>query len=206
MPTPNPMSLLYRALEHPWVYALNQFINPWTVDAYAGFVRGKVRPDSDSRVLDIGCGLGAHYSMLTPCRYTGIDINAAYVAHAARRYGDVFQVMDAGALTFAPGSFDAAVSVATCHHLSDQTIRAMIKSVLGVLKPGGLFHIIDPVLPLDPNQRFKRWLFENDRGRFQRRLEAMRALLASEAPIADEALHCGPAHDVSYFALRRDER
>jgi SAM-dependent methyltransferase len=193
--------LLHRVLEHPLAFSLNQLINPWTVGAYADFVRGKVRRGAESRILDIGCGLGAHYPLLAPCRYTGIDINPAYVAHAARRYGNVFQVMDAGVLSFAPDSFDAAVSVATCHHLSDQTIRAMIRSVLGVLRPGGLFHVIDPVLPLNPSQRFKRWLFENDRGRFQRRLEAMRTLLASETTIADEAFYRGPMHDVCYFAL-----
>jgi SAM-dependent methyltransferase len=200
---PSFTPLLHRVLEHPLAFTLNQMINPWTVGTYADFVRTKVGHDAGTRILDIGCGIGAHRALLVPCRYLGIDINPAYIEEARRRHGEEFAVMDAAELKFENASFDTAVSVATCHHLSDQTIRAMIGEVMRVLAKDGIFHIIDPVLPLDPSQRFKRWLFESDRGRFQRRLDQMKALLTSCARLVGEDLHRGPMHDVCYFALAR---
>ena len=193
--------VLHRILEHPFAYSLNQMLNPWTVAAYRDFVRDKVQRGPETRVLDVGCGVGANWDVLMPCRYTGIDINPAYISEAERRHGRAFFTMDASALTFADSSFDTAVSVATCHHLSDQTIRAMVSDMKRVLAPGGLFHVIDPVLPARPNAHFKRWLFEHDRGRNQRTRRQMLELFGPLGRIVDQDVVEGPMHDVLYLAL-----
>ena len=36
--------------------------------------------------------------------------------------------MDAGQMTFSPGEFDDAVSIATAHHLTDDQLAAMVRS------------------------------------------------------------------------------
>jgi ubiquinone/menaquinone biosynthesis C-methylase UbiE len=195
------LPLHHRLLEHPIVFSLNQKLNPWTVGTYENYVRTRVKLTPAMRVLDIGCGLGAHKPMLTPGKYTGIDINAEYVAHASRRYGNGFLVMDANSIAFPDRSFEAAVSVATCHHLSDDVIKSMISEVLRILTPEGILHIIDPVLPINPLAKFKTRIFLSDRGQFQRTLPDMRALLSSCANIVDEDLDQGRLHDVCYFAL-----
>jgi SAM-dependent methyltransferase len=195
------LSLYYRLLEHPVVFSLTQKLNPWTGGAYENFVCTKVKLTPAMRVLDVGCGLGAHKPMLEPGKYTGIDINSDYIAYALRRYGGGFLVMDANAIKFPAGSFEAAVSVATCHHLSDDVIRSMIVEVIRTLMPSGIFHIVDPVLPGNPNAKFKRRIFLSDRGRYQRTLSQMRALLSSCANVQDEDLYQGPLHDISYFGL-----
>jgi SAM-dependent methyltransferase len=201
MPLQDRRPLLHRILEHPFAYSLNQMLNPWTVTAYHDFVKNKVRRGPETRILDVGCGVGANWDVLMPCRYTGIDINPAYIFQAERRHGGNFLTMDAGSLTFGDASFDAAVSVATCHHLSDQTIRAMVSDVKRVLAHGGIFHVIDPVLPASPNAHFKRWLFEHDRGQHQRTRDQMLELFTPLAEIIDQEVVNGPMHDVVYLAL-----
>ena len=193
--------LPYRLLEHPAVFSLTQKLNPWTVGAYENFVRSKVKLTPAMRVLDIGCGVGVHKAMLEPGVYTGIDINPAYIDYASRRHGSGFLVMDANAIEFPSHSFEAALSVATCHHLSDDVIRSMVKEVMRVMTPEGKLHIVDPVLPVNPQAKMKTRIFLSDRGQFQRTFSQMRALLSSCGKITDEDVHEGLVHDVSYFAV-----
>jgi SAM-dependent methyltransferase len=193
--------MIYQVLEHPWVYALNQKLNPWTVGSYRRFVETKVRQASNARVLDVGCGLGDYRPLLGPCVYTGIDLNPRYIESASRRYGEGFQVMDASRLSFPSDSFDVAFSVATCHHLSDAEIRAMITEIGRALSPSGHIHIIDPILPIDTSQSFKTWVFQSDRGRFQRTKQQMVDLMSSCGSLVEQDIDSGPVHDVLYVKL-----
>jgi SAM-dependent methyltransferase len=68
-------------------------------------------------ILEVGCGTGViaeELSRIAPARVTGLDIDAAMLALAARQESRVIYVQgDAHALPFSDASFDAVV----CHYL-----------------------------------------------------------------------------------------
>jgi SAM-dependent methyltransferase len=193
----NPLGLL----EHPLVYGFSQKLNPMTVGLYRRLLSDHVAAKTRGPVLDIGCGVGAHRQLFPTCEYVGIDVNPEYIAAATRAYGSGFFAMDAGAMTFPAASFEAAFSVATCHHLDDERIRLMTSEVMRILRPNGAFHIIDPVLPTSSRAALKRLLFQNDRGRHQRTVSSLTGLLARFARIQGLDLRSGVLHDVCYIRL-----
>lgn len=192
-----------RVFDHPWVFELSQRAIPFTVWVYEDLARRHVTFDAADRLLDIGCGVGWHRRLFHHVDYTGVDINPGYVARATRMYGRRFHVMDASRLGFRDAVFDGAICIATLHHLPDDLVRSMIRDALRVIKPAGALHIIDPVLPLDSGARLKRFVFENDRGRFQRTLPQLSQLVAEEGRVANQDLRRGVLHDVAYFRISR---
>lgn len=194
----------FRALfDSPWVYAASQRLIPFTVWVYQDLIRRHALARPGARVLDVGCGVGAHRRFFPDCDYRGVDISPGYIEQANRRYGGGFRVMDATRLDYPPESFDQTLCVATFHHLSDEQVRAAITETWRVVRPGGAVHIIDPVIASDPRAWVKQWVFANDRGRFQRTREQMRDLVADVAPIQESELVCGRLHDVIYLGLAK---
>ena len=188
-------------LEDPRLFRFSQKLNPMTVGLYRQLLERHVASQPIASVLDIGCGVGAHRPLFPGKRYAGVDVNPAYIAMATRTYGDGFRVMDAGALDFPTGTFDAAFTTATCHHIDDDTVESMVREALRVVSPGGAFHIVEPVVPVSPRAAVKRFLFANDRGRHQRTLEALTSLLQKRARIETVDMHAGVLHDVCYVRL-----
>ena len=188
-------------LERPGVFSFTQKLNPMTVTLYRRLVEDHVVVPVGGGVLDIGCGVGAHRPLFPGRRYSGIDINPAYVDEANRRHGGGFHVMDAGALQFPAGAFDAAFTVATCHHLDDRTVAAMVVEAIRVVGAGGAVHIVDPVMPVSKRAPLKRMLFANDRGRCQRTVRQLTELLARAARVTCVELRSGVLHDVCYVRL-----
>jgi SAM-dependent methyltransferase len=188
-------------LEDPRLYRFSQKLNPMTVGLYRQLLQQHVASEPITSVLDIGCGVGAHRSLFPGTRYAGIDVNPAYVEMATRHYGEGFRVMGAGALDFDTGTFDAAFTTATCHHLDDETVASMVAEALRVVAPGGAFHIVEPVVPTSPRGAIKRVLFANDRGRHQRTLHALTSLVQKHGRIQSVDLRAGVLHDVCYVRL-----
>ena len=191
---------LYALLEDPRVFGFTQKLNPMTVRLYHKLLQTYIVDPRPGSVLDIGCGVGAHRPFFPTQRYTGIDINPAYVSMAARAYGDGFQVMDASRLQFGNATFDNVFTVATCHHLDDPTVGSMVSEALRVVAPGGAFHIIEPVIPVSPRAVVKRMLFASDRGRHQRTIHQLTGLMGA-GRVTSFDLHAGVLHDVCYLRL-----
>ena len=191
----------FALLEHPRVFGYTQMLNPMTVGLYRRLVREHVRLEPGGSVLDVGCGIGVYRPLFTNARYVGIDINSAYVEAARTTFGDMFHVMDAGALEFAESTFDAVFTVATCHHLDDGRVVSMVRAALRVLKPGGALHVIDPVWPVSRRAVIKRLLFHHDRGRFQRTVAQLTTLLSGQARVSRVDVQSGVLHDVYYARL-----
>lgn len=119
--------------------------------ARAGWVRGE-------RILEIGCAAGEAARHLAEClevEVTGVDLDAAAV-EAARglrpgRGRCVFLRADAGALPFAPASFDGAYSEAALSPLEDQERAAA--EYARVLRPGALLVVNDFALRREASPR-----------------------------------------------------
>jgi 2-polyprenyl-3-methyl-5-hydroxy-6-metoxy-1,4-benzoquinol methylase len=94
------------------------------------------------RVLEIGCGMGFHAELLARAgaELTTIDISPTSIEATQRRFqlkgpeGDIRQ-MDAEALEFDDGTFDAVWSWGVIHHSSRTAM--ILREIRRVLKPGG---------------------------------------------------------------------
>jgi 2-polyprenyl-3-methyl-5-hydroxy-6-metoxy-1,4-benzoquinol methylase len=99
------------------------------------------------RVLEIGCGLGAHAELLSEaeCNLTCIDLTEKGVANTRKRlnlrglHADVRQ-MDAEHMDFPDGEFDFVWSWGVIHHSADT--ERIVRNVSRVLKPGGEFRLM----------------------------------------------------------------
>lgn len=98
-------------------------------------------------VLDIACGEGYGSSILAEAArsVTGVDVDAAAVAHAGKAYPRAnlkFMHGDCAAIPLADASVDCVVSFETLEH-HDQH-EEMLREVKRVLRPGGVLVISTP--------------------------------------------------------------
>jgi SAM-dependent methyltransferase len=99
------------------------------------------RLDSDSLVLDIGCGPGRVLGFLARrgVRCVGLDRSRISVGLAVERYGRPGVVGDNLRLPFATGIADVVISDGVIHHTDDPR-EALIENCR-VLKPGGQMYL-----------------------------------------------------------------
>jgi SAM-dependent methyltransferase len=181
-------------------YSLTQLLGGPTIRRYHAFVRAHIPQDPVRRMLEIGCGVGSARPWFGG-NYTGIDINPEYIARAKKSFSGDFRVMDAGQMTFSPGEFDDAVSIATAHHLTDDQLAAMVRSATAA---AATLHVIDAILPISPASLFKTALFRMDRGRHVRTFEQLRSFVDRHARVEFSEAAEGPLHDVCYIRALRN--
>jgi SAM-dependent methyltransferase len=89
--------------------------------------------DGPSRLLDVGCGTGAHTAAIAERGWTvtGVDVSEDQLQLARERGIDVV-VADAAALPFGDESFDAVVSM--CTHTDVDDFAAVVQQISRVLK------------------------------------------------------------------------
>lgn len=193
---------IYRLLELPVVYQVNQLIATPTRKLFQKLIERNVPTNTNNRILDIACGLSGYKSFLQG-QYVGIDINADYVASAASPSSS-YSVMDCTALGFRDESFDIAITVALTHHLSPDQLAMMVREALRVTRKDGTVYILDAILPVSPIRPFKTWWFQMDRGNWPRTLKEMQLLIGQNAHIATHEVATGPLHDVALFQCVRN--
>lgn len=106
------------------------------VEHVRAFVEARPPGSAPTRILDIGCGTGAHLDALGALgAVTGVDASPAMVerARAGHPHADV-RVADACALPFQE-AYDVTFSNAVFHWIPDQ--EALLASVARSLAPGG---------------------------------------------------------------------
>jgi SAM-dependent methyltransferase len=100
-------------------------------------------PDSDRRVLDIGCGIGALFSSIGAARVVGLDFVHAGLLQTRRRFPESrLACGDGMTLPFADGAFDAITAQHVIEHLSDAD--AACDEWKRVLRIGGRLLIVTP--------------------------------------------------------------
>jgi cyclopropane fatty-acyl-phospholipid synthase-like methyltransferase len=129
-----------------------------------------IRPQSEERLLDIGCGPGSMLPFLPPCHYMGFDANESYIAFAKKRYGERGEfVCDrvSNRTVQKYGTFDIVLAFGLIHHLDDSEARELFRLAYTALEPGGRMVTHDGCYA--PNQSAaKRYMLSRDRGRFVR--------------------------------------
>jgi len=166
-------------MEQPLVYRLWQA--PFAARKLAPVLSrhdlGKV-----GRVLDVACGPGTNASQFAAADYVGIDVNDRYIMTAQSRYHGRFITADAikwSAETVE--EFDFILVNSFLHHLDDDSVRVLLRSLRSRLAPQGRFHILELVLP--DSLGVARTLARLDRGHYARLLEEWRRLLSEELRI-----------------------
>jgi SAM-dependent methyltransferase len=93
------------------------------------------------RVLDLGCGAGAHSAMLRDAGFvaTSVDASAGLAAEAKRRWNVDVQLMHFDELDFVD-AFDGIWASATLMHARAEQLPAIFASIRRATKDGGVFH------------------------------------------------------------------
>lgn len=100
-------------------------------------------PESDRRVLDIGCGIGALFPSIGAARVVGLDFVHAGLQQTRRRFPESrLACGDGMTLPFADGAFDAITAQHVIEHLSDA--GAACDEWKRVLRIGGRLLIVTP--------------------------------------------------------------
>ena len=107
--------------------------------------RSNIRRMRLGRTLDVGCGNGRNLSYL-PAGSVGVDHNAHLVAAARARGCRAYTVEDffADPAVSAPGSYDAILAAHLIEHLTADEARAVMRSYLPLVRPGGRVVFITP--------------------------------------------------------------
>ncbi|MGD1900852.1 MAG: class I SAM-dependent methyltransferase [Geitlerinemataceae cyanobacterium] len=125
--------------------------------------------DPDSKALDLCCGCGqATAFLLERSRHvTGLDASPRSIASAQRNVPDATYVEAfAQDLPFEDASFDLVHTSAALHEMDRDTLKKILWEVHRVLKPGGVFALVDLHRPTNPifwpGLATFMWLFETE--------------------------------------------
>ena len=116
-------------------------LSPFTV------VQDVAGPPAGQRVVDVGCGDGALVEALAKAGYVaeGVEPGADAIALARRRAPHLsFQQSGAEQLPLGDGCFDVVAMVNSLHHVPPPLMQRAIAETRRVLKPAGLFVVIEP--------------------------------------------------------------
>lgn len=123
----------------------------------------------ETQVLDLCCGGGqaTKYLVQASEHVTGLDASPVALARAAKTAPNACYVEGlAQNLPFGESRFDLVHTSVAMHEMTPEELQQIFKEVHRVLKPGGIFTIIDlhqPTNPLFiPGLTLFMWLFETD--------------------------------------------
>ncbi|MEM7763026.1 MAG: class I SAM-dependent methyltransferase [Pseudomonadota bacterium] len=127
-------------------------------DSMSAFVKVRYPDLKPQRILDVGCTIG-HNTLPWVRTFPDAEVHAIDVAAPALRYGHAraqalglpvhFRQMNATALDYPDNHFDVVFNSMFLHELPIKDIRAVLKEVHRVLKPGGMLLTME----LPPNNQ-----------------------------------------------------
>lgn len=123
----------------------------------------------DARVLDLCCGSGQATAVLAQYsqQVTGLDASPRSLARARQNVPEADYVEAfAEEMPFPDNTFDLVHTSAALHEMAPEQLRMIVAEVYRVLKPGGIFALVDfhrPTNPLFwPGVAAFLWLFETE--------------------------------------------
>ncbi|MBN1262475.1 MAG: class I SAM-dependent methyltransferase [Anaerolineae bacterium] len=124
--------------------------------------------DSQTRVLDVGCGAGATSCYLAKtyrCRVVGVDLHAGMIASARARAARegvtdlvAFRAADVLALPFDAGAFDVVLCESVLTFVAEKA--AAIQELVRVTKPGGRVGLNEEIWLQSPTETLKQYAIE----------------------------------------------
>ena len=102
------------------------------------------------RILDLGCGTGLeleyYFDVNPPARVTGIDLSKKMLNALREKFPNkVIQLIQGSyfAIPLGIAEYDAAVSVESLHHFTQEEKRGLYAKLFRSLKPGSSFILTD---------------------------------------------------------------
>jgi ubiquinone/menaquinone biosynthesis C-methylase UbiE len=108
---------------------------------------------SDTQVLDLCCGSGqtTHFLVKSSQNVTGLDASPKSLQRARLNVPEASYVEAfAEEMPFADNLFDVVHTSVALHEMQPQQLRKIINEVYRVLKPGGVFTLVDFHAPTNP--------------------------------------------------------
>ncbi len=125
--------------------------------------------EKNTEVLDLCCGAGQTTKILVQFsdRVTGLDISPVALAKAAKNVPQATYVEgEAQNMPWADNRFDLVHTSVALHEMNPQELEQILREVYRVLKPGGVFTLVDFHQPTNwlfwPPLAVFMWLFETE--------------------------------------------
>ena len=127
------------------------------------FTAGCLPQTPGARILDLGCGtgleLGYYFESVPTARVTGVDLAPGMLDALRRKFPDRALTLVLGSyfdVPFGEEAFDAAVSVESLHHFTQEEKIPLYAKLYNALKPGGFFILTDYFAVSDEEESFHR--------------------------------------------------
>ena len=144
-------------------YEAHMLNNIDSAEAFYSFTANLLPDAPDVRILDLGCGTGLElnwYFQSNPtAKVTGIDLSSGMLAVLREKYPDKVLELICGSYFDVPlgeDTFDAAVSVESLHHFTEEEKLPLYAKLCNALKPGGYFVLTDYFALSDGEERMHR--------------------------------------------------
>lgn len=135
------------------------------------YCRDFIKAKDGDRILDIGCGpANMVYYLPKNIDYVGFDDSRLYIDNAKKKFPQENYSFFCERVNFAKDfdeKFDIIMANAILHHVDDNEAEKLISFAKKNLKPGGRFLSLDGCF-VQNQSKIKKWLLENDRGKFVR--------------------------------------
>ncbi|MDJ0660031.1 MAG: class I SAM-dependent methyltransferase [Crocosphaera sp.] len=125
--------------------------------------------DSDTKILDLCCGSGQTTQFLVEksSQVTGLDASSTAIDRAKKVVPEANYVTAlAEKMPFSNQEFNVVHSSVALHEMETKQLEEILKEVYRVLKPGGIFAVIDLHKPTNflfwPSLATFMWLFETE--------------------------------------------
>ncbi|HAA32953.1 MAG TPA: SAM-dependent methyltransferase [Cyanobacteria bacterium UBA8553] len=153
---------------------------------------------AESPVLDLCCGSGqaTQYLVQYSQDVTGLDISPVSLERAKRNVPQA-QYVEALAekMPFPDAQFDLVHTSVAMHEMKPSVLRQIIKEVYRVLKPGGVFALVDFHKPTNflfwPGLSLFLWLFETETSWQLLETDLVGLLEEVGFRVCDRSLHAG---------------
>ena len=125
--------------------------------------------DADTKILDLCCGSGQTTQFLVQksSQVTGLDASSTAIDRAKKVVSEANYVTAlAEQMPFSNQEFNVVHSSVALHEMETKQLEEILKEVYRVLKPGGIFAVIDLHKPTNllfwPSLATFMWLFETE--------------------------------------------
>lgn len=158
--------------QYPWLYAAISRLAALGVGGESHFhhlplVGLSLKPDT--KILDLCCGGGqaTRFLIQSSGQVTGLDASPVALKRAAAIAPNVKYVQAmAEEMPFAEGEFDVVHTSVALHEMTSEQLQQILREVYRVLKPNGIFTLIDLHQPRNllfwPPLALFLWLFETE--------------------------------------------
>ena len=160
------MWLINKILDVPSIWSFSQYI--------FGCDKQKIKLYHDKipnpgRILDFGCANGNTFPAFSECDYYGLDLDKKLIEQAKKKFSSYpnARFICANILDepFSDNFFNNVLFACTGHHVTDETMTPIFRSICGTLKKGGSLYIVDTIRT-ENDSPFLKFKHKLDRGHF----------------------------------------